>query len=146
MIRRPPRSTLFPYTTLFRSFGFVELPDEYATGSSIMPQKKNPDVAELVRGKAGRVIGSLVALLTTLKGLPLAYNRDLQEDKQGYFDALDTVHASLELCAGMVRTLRVREARMAEAAAGGFSTSTDLADFLAKRGMPFREAHHVVGA
>jgi argininosuccinate lyase len=127
-------------------FGFLEIDDSYATGSSIMPQKKNPDVAELVRGKTGRVVGSLVALLTVLKGLPLAYNRDLQEDKQGYFDAVDTVHACLELTAGMVATLRVRAERMEAAAEGGFSTATDLADHLVKRGLAFRDAHHVAGA
>ncbi len=126
-------------------FGFVEIDDSYATGSSIMPQKKNPDVAELVRGKTGRVLGALVALLTVLKGLPLAYNRDLQEDKQGYFDAVDTVHACLELTAGMVQTLRARPERMAAAAESSFSTATDLADHLVRRGMPFRQAHHVVG-
>ena len=127
-------------------FGFVEIDDAYATGSSIMPQKKNPDVAELVRGKTGRVLGSLMGLLTVIKGLPLTYNRDLQEDKQGYFDALDTVHACLELTAGMVQTLQVRADRTALAAEGGFSTATDLADHLAMRGLPFREAHHVIGA
>jgi argininosuccinate lyase len=126
-------------------FGFAEVDEAYATGSSIMPQKKNPDVAELIRGKTGRVIGSLVGLLTVLKGLPLAYNRDLQEDKHGYFDALDTVHASLDLAARMIATLQPRGALMEAAAAGSFSTATDLADHLVKRGLPFREAHHVVG-
>jgi argininosuccinate lyase len=127
-------------------FGFVEIDDGYATGSSIMPQKKNPDVAELVRGKTGRVVGHLVALLTTLKGLPLAYNRDLQEDKQGYFDAVDTTHACLELATGLVQTLRVRAERMESAAEGGFATATDLADHLVRRGLPFRDAHQVAGA
>lgn len=126
-------------------FGFVELDDSYATGSSLMPQKKNPDVAELVRGKTGRVYGSLVSLLTTLKGLPLTYNKDLQEDKERLFDAVDTVLACLEMCAGMLATLKLRTERMREAAGGGFSTATDVADYLAKKGMPFRQAHEVVG-
>ena len=127
-------------------FGFARMDDAYATGSSIMPQKKNPDVAELIRGKTGRVYGNLVALLTVLKGLPLAYNRDLQEDKVAYFEAVDTAHACLQLAAEVVASLELRLDRLAEAAAGGFSTATDLADFLAKRGLPFREAHGVTGA
>ena len=125
-------------------FGFVELPDAFATGSSMMPQKKNPDVAELVRGKTGRVIGALVALLTTLKGLPLAYNRDLQEDKPPLFDAAATLAASTDVLAAMLPALRFRTDRMA-AAADGLLLATDLADALVERGMPFRRAHEVVG-
>ncbi|HZP40265.1 MAG TPA: argininosuccinate lyase [Candidatus Binatia bacterium] len=126
-------------------FGFVELPDAFATGSSMMPQKKNPDVAELVRGKTGRVVGALVALLTTLKGLPLAYNRDLQEDKPALFDAADTLAQSLDVLAAMLPALRFRADRMANAA-DGLLLATDLADRLVERGMPFRRAHAVVGA
>lgn len=126
-------------------FGFVELADAYATGSSIMPQKKNPDAAELVRAKTGRVYGHLMAMLTVLKGLPLAYNRDLQEDKEGLFDAVDTVLASLRVMAGMLRAIEVKEARMREAAEEGFLLATDLAEYLVRKGMPFREAHRVVG-
>jgi argininosuccinate lyase len=125
-------------------FGFVELPDAFATGSSMMPQKKNPDVAELVRGKTGRVIGALVALLTTLKGLPLAYNRDLQEDKPALFDAADTLRQCLDILAAMLPRLRFRTARMA-AAADGLLLATDLADALVERGVPFRRAHEIVG-
>jgi argininosuccinate lyase len=126
-------------------FSFVALPDEYATGSSIMPQKKNPDIPELVRGKAGRVFGSLVAILTTLKGLPLAYNRDLQEDKPLLFESVDTVNSSLAILSEMIGALRFNSARMGEAAAGGFSTATDVAEYLVERGMPFRKAHEVAG-
>ena len=125
-------------------FGFVELPDAFATGSSMMPQKKNPDVAELVRGKTGRVIGALVALLTTLKGLPLAYNRDLQEDKPPLFDAADTLRQCLGVLAAMLPHLRFRTDRMA-AAADGLLLATDLADLLVERGVPFRRAHEIVG-
>jgi argininosuccinate lyase len=125
-------------------FGFIELPDAFATGSSMMPQKKNPDVAELVRGKSGRVIGALVALLTTLKGLPLAYNRDLQEDKVVLFDAARTVGDSLVVLTAMVPRLRFRADRMA-AAADGLLLATDLADALVERGVPFRRAHEIVG-
>jgi argininosuccinate lyase len=125
-------------------FGFIELPDAFATGSSMMPQKKNPDVAELVRGKTGRVIGALVALLTTLKGLPLAYNRDLQEDKPPLFDAAHTVGDSLRVLAAMVPALRFRRDRMA-AAADGLLLATDLADYLVEAGVPFRKAHEMVG-
>jgi argininosuccinate lyase len=128
-----------------REFGFVEPADEYATGSSIMPQKKNPDVAELARGKAGRVFGHLMALLATLKALPLAYHTDMQEDKEALFDAVDTVLASLGALAGMVATLRPRPERMAQALAGDFSGVTDIADALVRKGVPFREAHGVVG-
>lgn len=126
-------------------FGFVALPDAFATGSSIMPQKKNPDVAELMRGKTGRVYGALVSLLTTLKGLPLAYNRDMQEDKEPFFDADDTVRASLRIMAGMLKVLGFRTDRMRQALSSGFLNATELADYLAARGMPFREAHHVAG-
>jgi argininosuccinate lyase len=125
-------------------FGFVELPDAFATGSSMMPQKKNPDVAELVRGKTGRVVGALLALLTTLKGLPLAYNRDLQEDKPPLFDAARTLGDCLGVLAAMLPALRFRTARMA-AAADGPLLATDLADLLVERGLPFRRAHEIVG-
>ena len=126
-------------------FGWIELADAYATGSSIMPQKKNPDVPELVRGKAGRVYGHLMALLTVVKGLPLAYNKDLQEDKEGAFDAVDTVVPALELMAGTVETMTVRRDRLRDAFARDFSNATDLADYLVRKGLPFREAHEVVG-
>jgi argininosuccinate lyase len=126
-------------------FGFIELADAYCTGSSMMPQKKNPDVAELVRGKTGRVYGHLLGLLTVMKGLPLAYNKDLQEDKEGVFDACDTLLPALQLFAGMVRTMKLRTDRIALAFAHDFSNATDLADYLVQRGMPFREAHAVVG-
>lgn len=127
-------------------FGFVELDDAYATGSSIMPQKKNPDAAELTRGKAGRVFGDLFALLTLMEGLPLTYNRDLQEDKEALFDGVDTTAACLDIMNGVLGTLRIIDARMADAAEGGFSTATDLADYLVRKGLPFREAHSVVGS
>jgi argininosuccinate lyase len=126
-------------------FGFVTMDDGYATGSSIMPQKKNPDVAELVRGKTGRVYGDLVGLLTVMKGLPLAYDKDMQEDKEGVFDAAATLADCLRACAGMVSTLTFDEERMRAGARGGFMAATDLADHLAVRGVPFREAHEVVG-
>ena len=126
-------------------FGFVEVDDAYATGSSIMPQKKNPDAAELTRGKAGRVFGDLFALLTLMEGLPLTYNRDLQEDKEALFDGVDTTAACLDIMNAVLATLRINTARMAEAAQGGFSTATDLADYLVRKGLPFREAHAVVG-
>lgn len=126
-------------------FGFIELDDSYSTGSSMMPQKKNPDVAELVRGKSGRVFGSLQGLLTMLKGLPLAYNKDMQEDKELLFDAVDTVKKCLLVFRPMVSTMQVRNGAMKKAAAGGFTNATDLADYLVKRGLPFREAHEVVG-
>ena len=126
-------------------FGFIALSDAYSTGSSIMPQKKNPDFAELVRGKTGRVFGDLMALLTVLKGLPLAYNKDMQEDKEAAFDALDTLELSLATVGGMLSTMKVKASRTSAAAAGGFMAATDLADWLAQRGMPFREAHAVVG-
>jgi argininosuccinate lyase len=126
-------------------FGFITLDDSYSTGSSIMPQKKNPDFAELVRGKTGRVIGDLVGLLTVLKGLPLAYNKDLQEDKEGAFDAIDTLSASLSAITGMLATLRVNADTMFKAASGGFMAATDLADFMVGKGLPFRDAHEIVG-
>jgi argininosuccinate lyase len=109
-----------------------------------MPQKKNPDVAELARGKTGRVYGHLLALLTTMKGLPLAYNRDMQEDKEGLFDTVDTLYASLEVCACMVQTLRINKQRFLDAAQGSYILATDLADYLAKKGLPFRQAHTAV--
>ncbi len=126
-------------------FGWVEIDDAYATGSSIMPQKKNPDVAELARGKAGRLIGGLTGLLTTLKGLPLTYNRDLQEDKEPVFDAVDTLLLVLPAMAGLVATLRIHTERLASGASTGFSLATDLAEYLVRRGVPFREAHEIVG-
>jgi argininosuccinate lyase len=126
-------------------FGFVEMDDSYSTGSSIMPQKKNPDVAEIVRGKTGRIYGDLMALLTVLKGIPLTYHSDLQEDKERLFDAVDTLKACLTVTAGMVATLKFNTDRMAKAVRQDFSNATDLADYLAKRGLPFREAHEVVG-
>jgi argininosuccinate lyase len=126
-------------------FGFVELADAFATGSSIMPQKKNADIAELMRGKAGRVYGHLLGMLTTAKGLPLTYNKDLQEDKEGLFDAVDTILPLLRVLPPMLASLTLRTERMAEAAIGGFSLATDVADELARRGIPFREAHEIVG-
>jgi argininosuccinate lyase len=126
-------------------FGFVELPDAYATGSSIMPQKKNPDVAELVRGKTGRVYGDLVRLLTVMKGLPLAYHSDMQEDKEAFFDAADTVRGCLGILAPFLRALRFRPERLRALAGESFSTATDLADYLVQRGLPFRQAHEAVG-
>jgi argininosuccinate lyase len=126
-------------------FGFFELGDAIATGSSLMPQKKNPDSMELVRGKAGRVFGDLMALLATLKGLPLAYNKDMQEDKEAVFDAFDTTRASLRVTATVLRNLRVNTERAAAASASGYMNATELADYLVRKGMPFREAHEVVG-
>ncbi len=126
-------------------FKFVELSDSFTTGSSIMPQKKNPDMAELVRGKTGRVYGDLMALLTTLKGLPLAYNKDMQEDKESVFDACDTVKMCVEVFTGMVRTMSVRADNMKRAAQTGFINATDLADYLVKKGLPFRSAYKISG-
>jgi argininosuccinate lyase len=126
-------------------FGLIELPDRFCTGSSMMPQKKNPDVAELVRGKTGRVYGDLIALLTVMKGLPLAYNKDMQEDKEPLFDAADTVGACLSVTAAMMDGVVVNRERASGSLAGGHVLATDLADYLAERGMPFREAHEVVG-
>ncbi|MHB8126455.1 MAG: argininosuccinate lyase [Desulfitobacteriaceae bacterium] len=126
-------------------FQFVVMDDGYSTGSSIMPQKKNPDVAELVRGKTGRVYGDLFALLTVMKGLPLAYNKDMQEDKERVFDAVDTVQKSLLVMEPMLSTMKVKREVMAQGAKGGFTNATDLADYLAKKGVPFRDAHELVG-
>jgi argininosuccinate lyase len=126
-------------------FGLVTLPDAFATGSSIMPQKKNPDVAELVRGKTGRLYGNLMGLLTTLKGLPMTYNRDLQEDKEPVFDSVDTLAICLEVLAAMLPKLEVSRERAARSATAGFTLATELADYLATKGLPFREAHGVVG-
>ena len=128
-----------------REFSFIELDDAHCTGSSMMPQKKNPDVLELVRGKAGRVIGHLMALLTTVKALPLAYNKDLQEDKEGVFDALDTVKFSLAVFAQIVAGMKVRKENMRRAVEEDFSNATDLADYLVKKNLPFRQAHEVAG-
>jgi argininosuccinate lyase len=126
-------------------FRWIEIDDTYATGSSIMPQKKNPDVAELARGKSGRLIGDLTALLTTLKGLPLTYNRDLQEDKEPIFDAVDTLLLVLPAVSGLIATMRVNTVRLEAQAGAGFALATDLAELLVRRGVPFREAHEVVG-
>ena len=127
-------------------FSFIELSDEYSTGSSIMPQKKNPDVAELVRGKTGRVYGDLITLLTVMKGLPLAYNKDMQEDKEALFDALDTASLSLKTFARMLDTLKVNKNNMRKGASLGFTNATDVADYLVKKGIAFRNAHEIVGA
>ena len=126
-------------------FKFVEMDDAYSTGSSIMPQKKNPDVAELVRGKTGRVYGSLITLLTVMKGLPLAYNKDMQEDKEPVFDAIDTVELCIPVFSAMVKTMTLIPGNMAKAASGGFINATDCADYLTRKGMPFREAYMIVG-
>ena len=126
-------------------FGFIEMDDAFATGSSIMPQKKNPDFAELIRGKTGRVYGNLVSLLTTMKGLPLAYNKDMQEDKEPLFDTVDTITGCLKVLAGMLATMEVKVEHIAQGVQKGFLTATDLADYLAKRGVPFRQAHEIVG-
>ena len=126
-------------------FNFIELDDAHCTGSSIMPQKKNPDVCELVRGKTGRTYGQLLGLLTTLKGLPLTYNKDMQEDKEGIFDAIDTVHFALSINAAMIRGMKVNGAHMKAVLDDDFSNATDMADYLAKKGVPFREAHEIVG-
>jgi argininosuccinate lyase len=126
-------------------FAFIELDDAHCTGSSIMPQKKNPDVSELVRGKTGRVFGHLMALLTVSKGLPLAYNKDLQEDKEGMFDTIDTLKFSLSVYASMLKAMKVNEGRMLTAVRNDFSNATDMADYLVKKDMPFRQAHEVVG-
>jgi argininosuccinate lyase len=126
-------------------FGFVEMDDAYSTGSSIMPQKKNPDAAELIRGKTGRVYGNLMGLLTVMKGLPLAYNKDMQEDKESVFDTVDTVKGCLSVFVPMLATLKFNKGRMYQAAGEGFSNATDVADYLAKKGVPFRTAHRIVG-
>ena len=126
-------------------FGFIELDDAFATGSSMMPQKKNPDIAELVRGKTGRVYGHLQAMLVTAKGLPLTYNKDLQEDKEGFFDAVDTIKFSLAVYCDMILTMTVNVDKMQQAVSKDFSNATDLADYLVRKGLPFRQAHEVVG-
>lgn len=128
-----------------REFSFIELDDAHCTGSSMMPQKKNPDVPELVRGKTGRVIGHLMAMLTTVKALPLAYNKDLQEDKEGLFDAIDTVKFSLAVFAQIIRGMKIKSENMRRAVEEDFSNATDLADYLVKKGLPFRQAHEVSG-
>ena len=127
-----------------KEFGFIELSDDFTTGSSIMPQKKNPDVCELIRGKTGRVYGNLMSLLTTMKSLPLAYNRDMQEDKVPLFDTVDTLKGSLSLSAQMLDTMKINKKKMLASLEGDFSMATDLADYLVKKGMPFRKAHQVV--
>ena len=127
-------------------YRFVELDDAFSTGSSIMPQKKNPDIAELVRGKTGRVYGALVSILTTMKGLPLAYNKDMQEDKESAFDAIDTLKGNLKLFDGCIATMRFRKDVMAASARNGFTNATDAADYLVTKGVPFRDAHGIVGA
>ena len=126
-------------------YQFVEIDDAYSTGSSIMPQKKNPDIAELVRGKTGRVYGALMSLLTTMKGIPLAYNKDMQEDKEVAFDAIETVSDCIELFTGMIRTMKFRNGRMASSAMNGFTNATDAADYLVNKGVPFRDAHGIIG-
>lgn len=126
-------------------YGFISLSDTFSTGSSIMPQKKNPDMAELIRGKSGRVYGHLISLLTVMKSLPLAYNKDLQEDKEGMFDTVDTIQKSLDIMAGMLSSMTVNKERMLASTQQDFSNATELADYLAKKGLPFREAHEIVG-
>ena len=126
-------------------YQFVEIDDAYSTGSSIMPQKKNPDIAELVRGKTGRVYGALMSLLTTMKGIPLAYNKDMQEDKELSFDAMDTVKGCIALFNGMLATMKFNRERMRASANGGFTNATDAADYLVNHGVPFRDAHGIVG-
>lgn len=126
-------------------YRFVEMDDTYSTGSSIMPQKKNPDIAELIRGKSGRVYGSLISLLTTMKGLPLAYNKDMQEDKEMSFDAIDTVKSLIKLMSGMLSSMKFNNERMVKSARGGFTNATDAADYLVKKNVAFRDAHEIVG-
>ena len=126
-------------------YRFVEMDDTYSTGSSIMPQKKNPDIAELIRGKSGRVYGSLISLLTTMKGLPLAYNKDMQEDKEMSFDAIDTVKSLIKLMSGMLSSMKFNHERMVKSARGGFTNATDAADYLVKKNVAFRDAHEIVG-
>lgn len=127
-------------------FGYIELSDSFSTGSSIMPQKKNPDAAELIRGKSGRVFGDLMALLTTMKGIPLAYNKDMQEDKENFFDSLDTVKGCLAVFNGMIHTMTIKKERLLAAAAQGFINATDVADYLTEKGMSFRDAYKIVGS
>ena len=126
-------------------YQFVDIDDAYSTGSSIMPQKKNPDIAELVRGKTGRVYGALTSILTTMKGIPLAYNKDMQEDKEFAFDAMDTVKGCIALFTGMLRTIRFQKEKMEKSVKEGFTNATDVADYLVNRGVPFRDAHGIVG-
>lgn len=126
-------------------FSFVEMDDAYSTGSSIMPQKKNPDVAELIRGKSGRIYGNLISILTVMKGLPLAYNKDTQEDKESVFDSIDNIKISLEIFREMIKTMKIKSENMKKSIYAGFTNATDIADYLAKKGLPFREAHKVVG-
>ncbi|MBI5327142.1 MAG: argininosuccinate lyase [Deltaproteobacteria bacterium] len=126
-------------------FDFIELSDAFSTGSSIMPQKKNPDVPELVRGKTGRVYGNLFSLLTTMKSLPLAYNKDIQEDKEALFDTVDTIKKCIKIFSPMLQTMKINKERMLDATKGGFLTATDAADYLVKKGIPFREGHHIIG-
>jgi argininosuccinate lyase len=126
-------------------YRFIELDDTYATGSSIMPQKKNPDIAELIRGKTGRVYGALMTMLTVMKGIPLAYNKDMQEDKEMTFDAIDTTKSCIHLMAGMLASTTFNKDRMARSARGGFTNATDAADYLVKKGVPFRDAHSIIG-
>ena len=128
-----------------QDFKFIELSDDFCTGSSIMPQKKNPDIAEKIRGKTGRVYGNLMAILTTMKGIPLAYNTDMSEDKEAVYDSMDTLQLTLQILAPMVEKMKFVEANMRKAASRGYSTATDMADYLARKGIPFREAHHIVG-
>lgn len=129
-----------------QDFKFIELSDDFCTGSSIMPQKKNPDVAEKMRAKSGRVYGNLMAMLTIMKGIPLSYNTDMSEDKETVYDSMDTLHACLTIIAPMIENMKVNEEKTREAADRGFSTATDMADYLVRKGLPFREAHHVVGS
>ncbi len=126
-------------------YQFVEIDDSYSTGSSIMPQKKNPDIAELIRGKTGRVYGALMSGLTTMKGLPLAYNKDMQEDKELTFDAIDTIKGCISLFTGMIASMKFHKEKMEESAKGGFTNATDAADYLVRHGMPFRDAHSIIG-
>ena len=126
-------------------FSFVEMADSHSTGSSIMPQKKNPDVAELIRGKTGRVYGSLTTLLVMMKGLPLAYNKDMQEDKEAIFDAVDTVKLCLPVFSDMIETMTVKKENMRKGASGGYTNATDAADYLVSKGVPFRECHAIIG-
>lgn len=128
-----------------QQFKFIELDDSYSTGSSIMPQKKNPDMAELIRGKTGRIYGDLIGLLTVMKSLPLAYNKDMQEDKEGVFDAIDTIKMCIPVFTSMISTMKVNKANMYSAAKGGFMNATDAADWLVKNGVPFRDAHTIIG-
>ncbi|WP_228350817.1 MULTISPECIES: argininosuccinate lyase [Limnobaculum] len=129
-----------------QDFKFIELSDDFCTGSSIMPQKKNPDVAEKMRGKGGRVYGNLMAILTIMKGLPLSYNTDMSEDKETVYDSMDTLQAGLKIIAPMIEKMKINEDKTRDAADRGFSTATDMADYLVRKGIPFRDAHHVVGS